>query len=322
MRLKLNKTSCVWLAAVTLLVLPQLAHADGICVVVDTTQDNLSASDQKATRTLLLSAFESEKLTVDRTGKACTESYTLYHVKLGKSINITISGPKGTRHDRTHNLEELPLHYSQIVRSLISGKPITSSSNAITRKNVDTDKMVPRRAAADSLWYIRLGYAGILAKGFQGGPSIGFGYRFELDNLGVDVSFLNMVIAVDESNGAEDPIDDDGGITGSWIRLMALYFIDPLSSTTPFAGGGLSWGGSTIVDGLDRYRKTGMQVEIAAGYEFLRASTIRMTTGIEITLPLYMAEHSGGLKDDVYTPTVALTFGVGWGKSNTLRVVH
>ncbi len=130
----------VFSVLVAVLLIPTLAAADGICVVIDTARDNLSPSEQKALHTLLLDAFEDEKLVVDRSGKACTESYTVHHVRLGKSINVAVSGPKGKRKTRTHNLEELPLHYSQIVRSLLSGKPISNDSGAVTRKNVDTEE--------------------------------------------------------------------------------------------------------------------------------------------------------------------------------------
>ena len=52
-----------------------------------------------------------------------------------------------------------------------------------------------------------------------------------------------------------------------------------------------------------------------------RSSTIRAFVQADVTLPFYTSDISvgGGSK---YTPSMALQLGLGWGKSNTIRVVN
>jgi hypothetical protein len=264
-----------------------------------------------------LDTFEKEGVEVDRAGSDCTQSYVLYNVKLGKSLSVTIRGPLGERRARASKIDELSGIYSQMVRSLLSGKPMSTDSNAMDRSNVTSVQMAPKRVQADSLWYVKLGYGGTIGNEFHGGPLFGVGYRYELDKLGIDVSFANFKVSLDKKNQATS--DGDGGVSGSWVKLMAVYFFKPKANSTLYVEGGLSWGGAAVSEDGRNYSNNGLQGELGVGYELLRASTIRLFCGLEATLPFYMVYSEG---KSVYAPSLGLTLGVGWGGNNVLRVVE
>ncbi|MEP6654836.1 MAG: hypothetical protein ABJA82_15845 [Myxococcales bacterium] len=85
---------------------------------------------------------------------------------------------------------------------------------------------------------------------------------------------------------------------------------------------------STIDGSYSNYSGSGIQGELSGGYEFLRASTIRMFVQADATLPLYKARTNLYLstdtsQDSAYAPSFAVSFGVGWGHSITrIHVVN
>ncbi len=65
---------------------------------------------------------------------------------------------------------------------------------------------------------------------------------------------------------------------------------------------------------------SGLQAELTAGYELLRAATIRLFFEANAVLPFYMADQevlgvSFG-EGDVYPVTTTLSIGLGFGKRN------
>jgi hypothetical protein len=111
---------------------------------------------------------------------------------------------------------------------------------------------------------------------------------------------------------------------------MALYFLNPTAGHSAYMGGGVSWGvaaaatATTDSSGLSTvrtYTGNGLQGEISAGYEFLRASTIRMFVQADATLPFYAVhtynfDSTGtSVGSSSYVPTLAVSFGIGWGRS-------
>jgi hypothetical protein len=181
---------------------------------------------------------------------------------------------------------------------------------------VTSNQQAPNRVEADSLWYARLGYAGVPNPAANSGPAIGFGYRYELDSLAIDLSFINLMIANNSDNSS-----GSAGITGSWIKLMALYFNNPTANGSSYVGGGVSWGGAAVAkdDGgtITTYSGSGLQAELSAGYEFLRASTIRMFAQLDATLPIYTVSYTDyvtGLTTKAYAPQFGLSVGLGWGR--------
>lgn len=299
------------------LVICQTAFAD-VCVKIDTERDNLPEADRSAARMVLLETLEKEGIEVDRTDQMCTETYILYNLKLGKTISVTLKGPNGERNARASMIDELPHTYSQMVKSLLSDQPMSTSSESLDRTNATSDQMSPRRAQADSIWYAKLGYGSAIGDELHLGPVFGVGWRYELDKIGIDASFFNLQIGVDSDKGE---LTGEGGINGSWAKLMVLYFFDPLANSSFYLAGGVSWGGTAIKESDRSYTGSGLQGEIGLGVELLRASSIRLFTAIDATLPFYYSYCSGNSK---YTPTLSLVFGVGWGGSGiqVVRVVQ
>jgi hypothetical protein len=251
----------------------------------------------------------------------------VYHVKLGNSITVFMQGPQGYRQATARSIEDVPPVYSQMVRSLITGHPMSTTNDTVDRTNVTAAQQAPNRVEADSLWYLRLGYGLAVGPKTGHGVAFGFGYPYELDQLGIDVSFLNLVV------GNNSGSSDSATVTGSWAKIMGLYFLSPTASQSLYLGGGLSWGmaaaaGSTedastsMSTSAHVYTGSGLQGEVSAGYEFLRASTIRILLQFDVTLPFYTVQrytwdYNSGKTIDArsYVPSFALSFGIGWGKS-------
>ncbi len=317
------------LAPVTCLVLllSSTPAAAEVCVTLDEASDTLQPGDQKAVVKVVESAFRQEGETV--VPPPCGELYTIYNLKLGKSVQAVMNGPRGERSGRVNTIEDLPRIYSQMVRSLIAGTPMTNDGS-IARDNVTMDQAAPRRAAADSMWYLRLGAGSILGGEFDWGPSIGFGYRYELDHFGIDAS-ANIYIGTDRDVENDET---DVGISGSLLKLMGLYFFDARGNSSPYVGLGISYGGAAIVDQIgnpedpnetvtDTFAGGGLQGEVTLGYELLRASTIRMFIAFDATLPFYRSTRDivfADTSETRYTPTLGLSLGFGFGSSNAQNI--
>ena len=284
-----------------------------VCVVIDREQDNLSPQQQSATRSILLSTFQQEGLHVDNTGSNCSETYVLRHIQLGKTINITITGPRGTRTARSTSLEDIPNHYSQIVKSLVSGTTMETGGGSTDRQNVTKEQSSPRRVAADNLKYVTIGYGAVSADGIAFGPAFGLGYRKELDRIGIDLSLLNLLLANDS--------DLSEGVNGSFVKLVGLFYQNPIDDYSLYYGGGFSYGGTAAISKGVRYSGSGLQGEITIGYEGFRSSTIRGFMQLNVTLPFYRSS-SDGVTNAKYTPNLTINMGFGWGKSNVIRVIN
>jgi hypothetical protein len=66
---------------------------------------------------------------------------------------------------------------------------------------------------------------------------------------------------------------------------------------------------------------------LSGGFEFLRASTIRIFLQFDVDLPsyslggdIYDASRLTSHKDSFYAPSFSLSVGLGFGKANTIRV--
>lgn len=318
----MRKLPLVFCALLSSLLLSRVATA-GVCVEVDASRDTLPEGDRNATRFFLAQSLQQQGVEVVQ--QNCAGTYVVYHVRLGNSITIFMQGPQGYRQATARTLEDVPAVYNQMVRSLLSGQPMNTTNDTVDRNNVTATQQAPNRVEADSLWYVRLGYGGVLGPNVTSGPAFGFGYRYELDSLGIDFSFLNFTIGGDSSDSG-----GSGGVSGAVVKLMGLYFLNPTANRSSYVGAGLGWGGTTVASGfndttgttLSAYNGSGLQGELSAGYEFLRASTIRMFVQADATLPFYLVrrtDFSNGLstQDSSYAPTIAVSFGIGWGKSIT-----
>jgi len=316
-----------FISALTLISFSRGASA-AVCAQVDASRDTLSDADRNATRIFLTQSLRREGLQVVESG--CSETYTVYHVKLGNSVTVFMQSPQGYRETTAHAVEEIPAVYSQMIRSLLSGRPMNGANDTVDRTNVTSAQQAPNRVEADSLWYARLGYGGVAGPSFGHGPGIGFGYRYELDQLGIDLSFLNLMFANNSNNNGSS---GSVGVTGTWIRLMALYFLNPAANRSAYVGAGLGWGATAVASATDvnsatgsvsAYSGSGLQGEVSLGYELLRASTIRIFLQGDVSLPFYKI-HSETLTSTTtnyassYAPSFVVSMGIGWGHS-TIRV--
>jgi hypothetical protein len=314
-----QKKALATFAVLAVLLAARSASAD-VCVAVDTTRDTLSEPDRNATRILLAQALRQQGIAV--ADQNCMGTFVVYHVRLGNSITIFLQGPQGYREASARAIEEIPAVYSQMIRSLITGQPMTTHGSGIDRNNVTAAQQAPNRAQADSLWYFRLGYGGATGPVTNTGPGFGFGYRYELDSLAVDLSFLNLLIF---GNDDPDPASNEAGVTGSWVKLMGLYFFNPTANHSLYLGGGVGYGVTAVGDATASYTGSGLQGEAALGFEFLRASTIRIFGQIDATLPFYGVSQSfSGTTnpDKSYVPSFVASMGIGWGRGIGLVRVH
>lgn len=297
---------------------PAGAPSPAICVLIDPARDTLAEEERMAARGLVLQAFASEQVPVDSQGLNCSETYIVSNIKLGNTINVTISGPKGQRTGRATSLDDLPNIYSQMVKSLVTGAPMETGGGATDRTNVTKDQSAPRRVQADDLKYVALGYGGVIAGRFAYGPAFAGGYRKELDRIGLDISFLNLLLANDSENA--------DGVNMSLIKLLGLYYQEPTADNTIYYGGGLSYGFVGVTGDDDtNYAGSGLQGHLVTGYEAFRSSTIRGFVQLDLTLPFYKSDaesFTGTSEGSKYTPTVTVQLGFGWGSTNVVRVIN
>jgi len=279
------------------------------CVVIDEAKDGLDSADRAAAKTLFEEALGESEVSVAQTG--CTETWTLYHVKLGESVTVFVQSPKGTRRERVKTIEDLPGTYSQMARSLVAGVDNTVDSEAVDRRNVTDTQAQRQRVHADAVWYAKLGYGTTTAAGGHAGPAFGFGRRWELDRVGINLGFLNFITYQDQ--------DEFEGVSVSWIDLGADYFFDPYGNSSAYVGAGLSLGNHSLPEVGGTYEGVGLQGKASIGYELFRASTIRLLIQLDTMLPMYRLTRSVTLiageerTEKVYSPTFGLAMGLGWG---------
>jgi len=297
------------LAAAAALAVPRAAHATS-CVSIDEQRDGLSVEERQSTRTLFEEALGEAGVTVGR--EDCAETWTLYHVRLGKSITVVVQSPRGTRRERVKKVEELPATYHQLVRAILSGTENTNDGAHVDRRNVTESQSNRPRVSADAVWYAKLGYGVTPAAGFLGGPAFGFGRHWELDSVGINLGFLNFILYQDS--------EEFEGTSAGWIELGADYFFDPYANGTAYVGAGLSLGNHSLPTSTGDYENAGLQGKATLGYEMFRASTIRLGLHFDATLPMFRLKRTrfnpatNAEEDDhVYAPTFQLSLELGWG---------
>lgn len=310
----------IWLSGALLLfciALPRTVYASS-CVTVDEQRDGLGPTERRSAQTLFEDVLAENGVTVVRSD--CSETWTIYHVRLGRSISVSVQSPRGQRHERVRRIEDLPGIYDQMVRSILTHTDGTGDSFAVDRDNVTDTQTTNNRVAADAIWYGRLGYGAGFPESYRGGTAFGFGRRWELDRVGLDLSFLNLAL-YQNSEGAD-------GVSASWLKFELHYFFNAHANHTPYLGGGLSLGSNSLPAAGGEYNGFGLQGELSVGYEMLRASTLRVFAQLDATLPMYRASRVSALNTDsserefVYAPTVTLALGLGWGTPRKVVTVQ
>lgn len=291
-----------------------------VCVAVDEARDTFSEPDRAAAVLLLTRQFELAGEQVVAPG--CPMPYVVSHVQLGPTIVITLSGPGGEREATAFGMGDVPAVYSQMVRSLLTGRPM-NAPGIVDRTNVSAAQAAPaHRVWSDSVLYARLGYGAIFGDQQYGGPSVGLiGYRKELDSFGIDVSFMNFQY---KSSPAAYPYSAASGMTGSWLKLEALHFATPLSDRSRYAGAGLSWSTTNLDASSKSWNGSGLQGELTVGYELGRASTIRVFVQADAGLPFYKVSSTTyayphdyrspyvSTTESRYAPSLMVSVGLGW----------
>ena len=279
-----------------------------ICVQLDTSKDGLPPQEQRSALALLADTFAGEgEQVVD---PPCADVYTVYHLKFGNSVNVVVSGSKGIRKLGVGSLEEIPSAYSQIVRALLSGEEM-SSTDTKTRNNVTERQSKPKRVKADTLYYVTIG-PGITmgADPLVLNNAMAFGYRYELDQMALDLSYRFMIPSEDQNN--------DGGAVGVNLNLAGLYFKDPNANSSMYFGGGMGFGGASVRSNDKFYSGSGLSGNAVIGYEMMRTSTIRFFIEAVTQLPFFKSTEDTGLfgdptGDSMWSPMVALSVGGGFG---------
>jgi len=311
------------------------ATDNDVCIRVDEQHDGFSADERSAAIVLIGRQFASEGQRVVAAG--CRAEYTVAHVRLGSTIMVTMSGGGVERQATAIGLDDLPAVYSQMVRSLVSGRAM-SGFNVVDRTNVTEIQTSPKRVQSDSFGYARLGYGGVFGDRSYGTPAIGFGYRAELDSFALDVSFFNFQIQNRSTYG-----NSRTAFAGSLVKLEALRFVNPRSNRSAYFGGGMSWGAESFGQQSPSYyygptytyptsytsdwHGSGLRGELTAGYEVPRASTMRMFVQTTAVLPFYQVSAdtvtynatarnpyatSTSSTKRRYAPSLVLSVGIGW----------
>ena len=308
----LKRALAFGLALASLALRPSLAQA-GNCVKIDEERDTLSPEERASVRTLFEDALSEEHQEVSRDN--CTETWTLYHIRLGESLTAVVQSPRGSRRERVNKVEDLPPLYSQMVRSVLTGTQMTNESGSVTRKNVTETQNQQVRVRADAIWYAKLGYGATTANGFHSGPEFGFGRRWELDRIGIDLAFFNFQLYQNA--------DGFKGLSAGWVELAADYFFDAFGNSSPYIGAGLSLGSHSVPSDRGDFEGSGLQVKGTLGYEMFRASTIRLLLQADAIFPMYRLSRTtfddilgAETKAHTYAPNLMLSLGLGWGSSS------
>lgn len=301
-----------------------IAQAE-LCVQTDPEKDQLSDNERQAVEVLLKNSFEKagEKVVA----APCAQLYTITSIRLGRSITTTVSGPKGARSMKVAEIEEIDGAIDQIALSLVTGGQLGDSSGAsITRDNVTMDQSAPNRVENDSVTYVNVGPGFITHGTYDDVPiNLGGGYRYELDSFGLDISGQFVFGGGDDSNA-----------TNAQLTVGAVHFLAPKANHSLFVGGGLGLSSTSVSEGERSYLGGGLHARMSAGYELLRASTIRLLIQFDVLLPFYsldeedftdysgtqMSSMASGSSDSIYAPVFGLSIGGGFSQKPNRLIIR
>jgi len=290
-----------------------VARAD-VCVSIDTARDTLSPPDRAAALILIGRQLEAEGQHV--ASDRCDEMFLLSHVRFGDTITVTLAGPRGQRQGVAIGMNDVPALYSQLVRALLTGEAVGSMGKVVDRTNVIERQADPLRVEADSMSYARLGYGAVFGSDRHGAASMGFGIRRELDTFAVDASFFN-VQAMAPSGGYYATAYAS---STSLVKLELLRYQNGRANATPYYGGGLSWGTVSSSNGSRSFSGGGLQGELTAGYELMRASNLRVFVQTDVVLPFYTIAPTyqtfarASVIERRYMPSASVSLGIGWSR--------
>jgi hypothetical protein len=189
----------------------------------------------------------------------------------------------------------------------------TDSENAenAPRHEVTIAQASPRRVQSDNLGYITVGYAVTAGGDVAPGPTLGGGYRYELDRFGVDAG-VALLMAQRDAPATQ---------TGIHAGIRGLFFLEPAASSTAYIGAGLAF--AALGSEIDHagYSGGGLAGRLSVGYELLRESTIRFLLEADAILPAFTLARDEApptgqrASSDFWASTFGGSLGIGWGGS-------
>jgi len=261
------------------------AAASPICVVLDESRDMLDDDERHAAEISFIEALARHG--VELAGAECPAAVRISHVRLGRTLTLYVDGPSGHTSRRVSRLDDLPLIYDQLAQTIAAGESLDDSERHIDRANVTSEQALPqRRAITEGIVFVRLGYGATFGREGGGGTAFGIGGRLELDHAAIELTVLDGVVPSGHARSA-----------GDFVRLAGLWYGSPRANSSAFGGIGVGYGWSSGANGFD--------ATITAGYEMLRATTVRALLQLDVTLPTYSGNE--------WSPSVALSFGLGLG---------
>ena len=105
-----------------------------------------------------------------------------------------------------------------------------------------------------------------------------FSGRLELDHAAIELTVADGVVPSGRARSA-----------GDFVRLAGLWYGSPRANSSAFCGIGLGYGWSGGANGFD--------ATITAGYEMLRATTMRALLQLDVTLPTYSGNEAERKRD-------------------------
>lgn len=173
----------------------------------------------------------------------------------------------------------------------------------------------------DAFLYGRFGYGTIGGESRFGGPSFGFGSRFERGRVALDILFFD---AQTKLFGTAPGLHEIGGVythahAASVMTVKGLYLPTSGRRTTPYVGAGVGWGihsfGRHV--GIDeRWRGKGFQGDLAIGYAFARSgASTRFFLQADFIRPFYRSERYSNriaVQGDRRATSFTVSLGAGW----------
>lgn len=238
------------------------------------------------------------------------ETTTLYHLRLGKRITIFVNKNGEKRSLTISKIEDLPSAYDQIAKSLKTGNKLETFKN-MNRKNITSlqKNMNRNRIKSEKITYAKLGFGALSHKNAVGNVNVGFGYRREFDEFGLDIGFLNFMIPSTDYNDEEYSGDSE------WIKLAVMYFFDPYANSSFYVSGGTSYGYSYLRTNkyYDDYSNSGLRANLTLGYSTFRISNIRFYTELEGIIPFYELSNDDDIDTSKeYAMILKFSLVAGW----------
>jgi hypothetical protein len=260
----------------------------------------------------------------------------LYALRDGWTVFARYSGNQREEKVDHVSADELMTLAQRLARALLRDVPV---SETITRKNVlraDTERSLRKIGVQGHLLFAlgtALRYGELPSAGEQSAAepqdqrrfftpaTVLLGYRGKFQEWGLD-AFVRANLGITErapnANESGGHVDYAGGAS---LGLHFLHYFDPDGITSLYVGGGASFELTVLTmirpedrrqDGdRDVLASGGLNVDLVAGYEFMRASSVHFFGELELNVPTYgiHSERTWAVVD-TYLPGALAQIGV------------